>query len=289
MQWQQRLAKNIATVRARRHRTILRSVGGEVVRATILPTSAVVPPIFFSHQSIGGLWMSNVLNCGIITNWGGQQRRGNIITARHSLQSRGFAHSGVQRTTRDPDMRNCRTIEEVTQMAYDHVDNMSPRGMSAFWTLVSKILQKRSRGSAKGQNNHGQMQQQMAQQLDTILVRTLENIEIYSPRDLATTTVGLAKIVKLVGSSGPRLLKDSSPQILRDLKKRSLKGSPHQILRDLLIGNNSENKQSVFHQIARASIPILHEFDARSLSNFIYAFAIADYAPKFEDGSTFYD
>jgi len=86
-------------------------------------------------------------------------------------------------------------------------------------------------------------------------------------------TLGLAKNVKNVENGAMRLRK----------------GSPHQILHDLLVGNDAENKQFIFRHIACASMPVLHQFDARCLSNFIYAYAVANYVPKFEDGSTFYD
>jgi len=158
-------------------------------------------------------------------------------------------------------------------MAYDHVDNMSPRGVAAYWTLVSKFLQQRSRGppTKNAQSEGDQTQQQMAHQFDSIFVRTLEGIESCGYRDLAQTTISLAKIVKFAGNSGRRLPK----------------GSPRLILHDLLVG--SELKESIFHKIAQASIPVLHEFDARHLSNFIYAYALADCTPKFADGSTFFD
>ena len=59
------------------------------------------------------------------------------------LQSRWFSsnHRGRgNRRNQDPDMRVCQSIEELTQMAYEHINTMSPRGMSAYWTLVSKLL-----------------------------------------------------------------------------------------------------------------------------------------------------
>mmetsp|Transcript_31098 Transcript_31098/g.65629 ORF Transcript_31098/g.65629 Transcript_31098/m.65629 type:complete len:606 (+) Transcript_31098:219-2036(+) len=230
--------------------------------ASHIPTTtpfSIKPPI-----------ITNSPTSAVVVRWQSQ------LHSSSSTGPRRLAHDGgVQRTTRDPDMRNCKTIEEVTQMAYDHVDNMSPRGVAAYWTLVSKFLQQRSRGppTKNAQSEGDQTQQQMAHQFDSIFVRTLEGIESCGYRDLAQTTMGLGKIMKFAGNSGKRLPK----------------GSPHQILHNHLVVNGTKNKQIIFDQIARASIPILHEFDARSLSNFIYAFAIADYAPKFEDGSTFYD
>jgi len=53
-------------------------------------------------------------------------------------------------------------------------------------------------------------------------------------------------------------------------RKRPTKGSPHQILQDIIIGNESKIKQYVFREIASASVPILYEFNARELSNFMH-------------------
>jgi len=61
------------------------------------------------------------------------------------FQSREFSSNigrANRRKNQDPDMRVCQSIEELTQMAYEHKDSMSLRGVSAYWTLVSKLLKK---------------------------------------------------------------------------------------------------------------------------------------------------
>ena len=68
---------------------------------------------------------------------------------------------------------------------------------------------------------------QMKEQLDTILCNTLENIEAFDFRDIATTALGLAKIEKHIGPFR---------------QKKPPAGSPHQILHDLLIRVNSERQ-----------------------------------------------
>ena len=82
----------------------------------------------------------------------------------------------------DPDMRVCQSIEELTQIAHDHISTMSPRGMSAYWTLVLKLLnQRRNRPS-------NQLQMQMKQ----ILASTLKDIKTFGYRDLAQTSISFA-------------------------------------------------------------------------------------------------
>ena len=89
------------------------------------------------------------------------------------MQSRGFvrsAHDGGR--NQDPDMRNCKSIEELIDTAYDHKDMMSPRGMAAFWTLVSRLLQRRGRPTPK--HEHMQMQ------IDQLIGQTLQSIDTYN-------------------------------------------------------------------------------------------------------------
>eukprot|EP00580_Thalassiosira_gravida_P009072 CAMPEP_0201652452 /NCGR_PEP_ID=MMETSP0493-20130528/44483_1 /ASSEMBLY_ACC=CAM_ASM_000838 /TAXON_ID=420259 /ORGANISM="Thalassiosira gravida, Strain GMp14c1" /LENGTH=779 /DNA_ID=CAMNT_0048128967 /DNA_START=120 /DNA_END=2459 /DNA_ORIENTATION=- len=178
--------------------------------------------------------------------------------------------SSISSSSRDPDMRNCNSLEEMVPMAYAHVESMSPRGLSAFWTLTSKFLRQTP-------NTRNPLQtSQMEHQLQTILAHTQKAIQssAFGYRDLATTSLGLAKIVKLVRRGG--------------------RSKPRQILRDLLLGNAATGgltkTHTLFRSIATASIPIRQDFDARSLSNLIYAFGVVECVPMFEDdGSTFFE
>ena len=179
----------------------------------------------------------------------------------------------------DPDMRNCKSIEELTQLAYNHKYNMSPRGMSAYWAIVfkhlsfgdmptySKQMQIRIKlGLPQYYNN---MQTQM--QIDQLIGKSLRDIERYNPRDLATTAISLAKIMDNVR------------------KSEKTKGSMEQILQEVLIGNNSQNRYLIFNRLAAASAPILHTFHARSLSDVTYAFGLAEAIIPIKGGRTFFD
>jgi len=181
------------------------------------------------------------------------------------LQSRGFvsgAHDGGR--NQYIDFSKCKSIEELIDTAYDHKDMMSPRGMAAFWTSASKLVQRR-RGRPAPKYEHMQMQ------IDQLIGQTLQSIDTYGYRDIATIAISLAKIMKKVDKSG------------------HYKGSPQSILHNVLIGDNSNNKKFIFNEIAHASVPILYEFDARHLSNLIYAFGLAEVIIPVEDGSTFFD
>jgi len=195
--------------------------------------------------------------------------------AQHPLQLKLFQYrwfssnrGSGNRRNQDPDMRVCQSIEELTRMADDHISIMSPRGISAYWTLLSKLL-KKSRFDKVQNVEH------MNHQLNDILGHTLQDINSFGSRDLSLTAISLAKIVKSVsGSDGKRL-----PRY----------GTPQRILYDLIIGDNSSNKEFIFKVLVEPSMIILHKFDARSLSNLIYAYGLADYVIKFEDSSTLFD
>jgi hypothetical protein len=157
----------------------------------------------------------------------------------------------------------CNTIDELVQLGYDHLDTISSRGTAAFWSLMVKHVQ----------NHHGDSRVQLSKQLNAILDSTMESIGHFSGRDFATTTLGLAKVMKQVESHG----------------QRSHTSSLHCILHNLLVGINSENKHFIFSKIATHAFPILSKFEARYLSNLIYSFGLSEYVPKVEDGRTILD
>jgi hypothetical protein len=78
-------------------------------------------------------------------------------------------------SNRDPDMRQCNTIDELVQLAYNHLDNFSSRGIAAFWSLMAKHVH----------NQPGESRVQLNEQLDAILDSTMESIGHFSGRDLA--------------------------------------------------------------------------------------------------------
>ena len=84
---------------------------------------------------------------------------------------------------------DCQTVEELVQLMYDNMNNSTPRNMATFWTLVSKLLR-------KSRFDKVQNIEQMNHQLNDILVHTLQDINTFVSRDLSTTAISLAKIVK---------------------------------------------------------------------------------------------
>ena len=75
-----------------------------------------------------------------------------IVSSPHTLHQSRCNHSSKQRGSRNQvylEFEKCKSIEEMTQMAYDHKDMISSRQMATFWTLVSKFVQRRGRPTQK--------------------------------------------------------------------------------------------------------------------------------------------
>ena len=71
-----------------------------------------------------------------------------------------------------------------------------------------------------------QQQQQMFHHFDKISTASIQDIDRYDPRDMSTLAISLAKIINKISN-----------------RKRPTKGSPYQILQEILIGNESKIKQ----------------------------------------------
>jgi hypothetical protein len=155
-----------------------------------------------------------------------------------------FSRCAFSTRRSNPEMRQCSTAEELVQLAYDNLDTISHRCKAAFWAALPKLLHQRmTKENFKIQ-----------EQLEAILTSTIESISQFSSRDHSTATLGLAKVMK---------------EVVESHGQKADTGSLHRILHNLLIGVNSEKKQFILIKVAKSSVPILPEFDARCLSNLI--------------------
>eukprot|EP00984_Skeletonema_dohrnii_P003719 scaffold1283_cov79-Skeletonema_dohrnii-CCMP3373.AAC.4 len=182
-------------------------------------------------------------------------------------------HSFSTRRPRAPMMKDLHSVEEVIVTAYEYLDDMSRRDVSAFWTCISKLMtkrqprQQRTPPSAVGELSFDDMEHM----LYTIFDATTDGIGMCNMKALTETTLGMAKLVK----------------ILR--QKRRGEDSSRSILRRLLVSKDMKPNRELFKLLAGASMDIIHQFDARHLSNLAYAYALIDYVPEFDDGSDLFD
>jgi len=240
---------------------------------TLLPPCAVLPYLnSYNYTSQGRQYSSfNNNNASIpdATQTAPSYAQYQLQLQLKLLQSRCFSsnHRGRGTRGRVPRMSEMKSLEEALTATYDNLERLSPRDVSAFWAVVPKFL-----GGRGPRTSNQQLQQQMFHQFDKISTKSIKDIDQYDPRDMSTLAISLAKIIDKVSK-----------------RKSATKGSPHQILQDVLIGNESKNKQHIFREIASSSVPILHEFNARELSNLIYSFGLAQEVVLVNDGSTLFD
>jgi len=76
--------------------------------------------------------------CGFFARHG-HCRYGSTCRFSHELGD-NIANS-LSSSAQDPDLRQCDSIEELVQLAHEHLDAISPRGIAAFWSLLVKLLQ----------------------------------------------------------------------------------------------------------------------------------------------------
>ena len=72
-------------------------------------------------------------------------------------QAIGFARP----TTQDVYMRECKAIEELSTLAHDHLDVLSPCEKSAFLNILSKLRQNRGGGPPRTDLQHVQIKEQI--------------------------------------------------------------------------------------------------------------------------------
>ena len=139
-----------------------------------------------------------------------------------SPQSRFISSARRKRDGRIWRTSEYKTLEEALDTTHKYLNFLSPSNLAAFWAAVPRLLDKK--GGKRDKRRRRRNKLQYAQVLDT----TLKKIERLNNEGFVATTMNLALIVKKVGND--------------DVLKQHPKGSPHQVLHNLLVGKNSENK-----------------------------------------------
>ena len=167
------------------------------------------------------------------------------------------------------DMDYCETIEEATNMSFTFVDDLSASDLASIWTRASQLMKQRSR-KKKPENYDDYQLEKLTHRLNLMFSITMGGLEIFGPKDLSQTALAFARIVVMV---------DDHPS----------QGTPEQILRDILVGPDSQRKATAFQSIANASTRFLSKSGPRYLSDLAHANAMAGAVPEFADGSTLFD
>ena len=209
------------------------------------------PPtsLFDRRLTIGGSFF-NVSNCPklIQVRWRADNRGG---SGRGGGGGRGRRRSG-------PDFRKCQNVVEIASLAHCSLDAMSNRDIATFWSALPRLLHK---PSAQDPNLEGKLR--------SVIDATNKRMNSFQYRDLAQTSMGIAKTAKQVSQDS----------------RRYRGNDPRQILRGLLL---SESQYVlIFDIIASLAVGKLNRFDARHLSNLIYSYGLVEYNPDIGGESLF--
>ncbi|EJK74327.1 hypothetical protein THAOC_03999, partial [Thalassiosira oceanica] len=161
---------------------------------------------------------------------------------------RGRGRGTIRRS--GPDFRTCRDVVELADMAHCNLGSMSKRDIAAFWSLLPRLLR-----------NRGAQDPNLEEKLRSILDSTCDRMHSFQYRDLAQTSLGIAKTISQVSRGKLQYRADNHRQIMR----RLLLSESQYLL--------------IFDSIASSTVDMLNEFDARHMSNLIYSFGLVERNP----------
>ena len=104
---------------------------------------------------------------------------------------------------RGPYFLSCQTMVDLVSLANCSLDSMSNRDIAAFWSALPRLLHKR-----------GARDPNLEEKLRSIIDATRNRISGFQSRDLAQSSLGIAKTVGQVGWNNRRYRADDPRQIL---------------------------------------------------------------------------
>lgn len=156
------------------------------------------------------------------------------------------------------------SLHELLQTAIGRLGNISHSGIAAVWSKIPRLL-----------SRHHDMEElnlkQCEFEISALLEHTMESMGRFGSKDLATVTLGMAKIVKSVkGGDATRF----------NVYQQAL----HKVLLDVDVSDNS----SIFRTLAKEANVNMDRFKPRELSNLAYAYALLGHDPiLFDDHNLF--
>jgi hypothetical protein len=198
------------------------------------------------------------------------------VTGKHTTEGRQFknsASSGQPPSTnlawtnkyRFPDVNTFYDIGKLLHEAYVNIGHLSNSTIAAIWYRIAALLVQ--------QQHHPSNVLVQTKQLSRIIQRTMESIKQFRPRDLSTTILGIAKILKCV----------------REAKGKGKDGAYHNMFALALGVDKLTSSDGIFRCLAKAANDILPQFDQRCIANLVYAYALLGYNPRFNGGSTLFE
>jgi hypothetical protein len=154
-------------------------------------------------------------------------------------------------------VKDCTSVDGVLRISLERIGDSLPVPNAAVWTSISRLITK-----PHFDIHHDVDLKQ--HQVRILLQHTQDSLGKLKPKELATITLSIAKIV----------------QSIREAHQRRRANIYHQALGAILRENNSDPNKSIFMALAKAADENLYQFEPRELSNLAYACALLKYNPN---------
>eukprot|EP00956_Cyclotella_meneghiniana_P036776 scaffold130474_cov33-Cyclotella_meneghiniana.AAC.1 len=154
---------------------------------------------------------------------------------------------------------NFRNVGDVLKLVMKHIDKSAPIPTAATWNAISRLIFKDQRF------HHNRLE--LEQQIHALLQHTTNSLGKCKPKELATITLSIAKIVRSI----------------REAHERRRVNFYHQAFGKVLQESSSNPNQGIFHALAKATDANLLLFESQALANTAYAYALLGYDPKIDE------
>ena len=159
-------------------------------------------------------------------------------------------------------VRDCKSIDEILQTASKRIEDSLPVANAAVWSGISRMITQQRYIKPRSTNI-------IEHQISVLLRYTNDSLNKSNPKDLATVTLSIAKILRSI----------------RQAHDRRRVNIYHQAFGSVLQDDNSKPDQSIFHALVKATDANLPDFKSQALANTAYAYALLGYDPKIDGRS----
>ena len=194
-----------------------------------------------------------------------------LLTASRSLNEKQSSNQNFRNRGRKNgpffNTRDFNDLDELFKAVEKSIDSLHDHSMAAVWSRIPQLL-----APLQSQRHRHSVteEQEVMLLIRAVLVHTLVFMETMQPKELTTIILSMAKIVKIV----------------RQAYQKRRTNIYLRAFGDFLLIDSTYARGIIFDRSAEAANRILKEFDARYLSNLAYSYALLDYNPQLENGST---
>ena len=191
-------------------------------------------------------------------------------------------HAHKQKQYHRWDVRSSLTIPSLLQLSIDNFDVSYPSTIAAVWNRFPVLLKTIDTNNVTTNDyiNESTIQANVVEREETghriafLIHRTIQSVETFRPKEMATILLSLAKIHRLI----------------RWRRNRTDDYVYHGAFWDIFFDTELlRPKEEMFAPLTDAAYRNLDRFDGRCLSNLVYAYALMGYNPHIGEDSTLLD